>query len=121
MLEIYTCQIAKTNLLHNTGIEPLDTTVKSGDKTFAPTWDMVMGSKSGTLSHEEYERLYLGILNENFKNNPQAFYRILERPSIAFMCYCPANQFCHRHLLAAYFCELAEREGYEAILAHEIV
>jgi len=35
----------------------VDITVKSGVKAFAPTWDMVMGYKRGTLSIEEYTKV----------------------------------------------------------------
>ena len=48
MLRIYTIQISVARTL-NLFEDPrfLDTTVKSGDKTFAPTWKMVMSYKEG--------------------------------------------------------------------------
>ena len=36
------------------GPDRLDITVKTGIKAFAPTWEMVMKSKQGKLSEEEY-------------------------------------------------------------------
>ena len=39
-----------TSTIRYAGQDRLDVTVKSGDQTFAPTWEMVMGYKNGTIS-----------------------------------------------------------------------
>ena len=55
MTKIYTVQISVAHRLSITK-DPryLDTTVKSGDKTFAPTWEMVMGHKKEQISAAVY-------------------------------------------------------------------
>ena len=46
MVEVYTIQISEAHRLGLTSrCDYLDTTIKSGDSTFAPTWDMVMAHK----------------------------------------------------------------------------
>ena len=56
MLKVYTAQYGYR------GKDRLDITVKSGDRTFAPTWDMVMDYKSGKITQEEYTEMYYDLM-----------------------------------------------------------
>jgi hypothetical protein len=100
MLHIYTIQISAAHRLRLTQ-DPryLDTTVKSGDKAFAPTWKMVMGVKEGRISEEEYTREYLDRMRESYRNNRQRWDEVLGMDEVLLACYCPAGSFCHRYLL----------------------
>lgn len=97
-MDIYTAQIRYS------GADRLDVTVKGQDpfgKFFAPTWDMVRGTKNGTLSEGGYRSMYYGIL----LGLPPAIwsgFQGLSKPegTITLMCYCPAGAFCHRVILA---------------------
>ena len=59
--------IIRTAQLNYDGPDKLNTTVKSGIKAFAPTWDMVMGHKQGKISDEEYTKLYYALMRESWK------------------------------------------------------
>ncbi len=97
-MDIYTAQY-KYN-----GLDRLDVTVKGQDplgKSFAPTWEMVMGIKNGTMTQELYTRAYLRML----RRVPDEKWKELEsfaqrHGSITFVCFCKPGAFCHRVILA---------------------
>lgn len=62
----------------------------------APTWDMVLGVKNGTMTTEEYTVEFNKILS---KLDPQAVANELGDGAI-MLCYESPNAFCHRHLVA---------------------
>lgn len=97
MLEVYTSNIKIKDK------DALDITVKSGDKTFAPTWKMVMGYKNGKISKKEYSKRYRKMMRKSYIENNLRWKEILSMDRIVFQCYCKANKFCHRLLLAGYF------------------
>ena len=54
----------------------LDTTVKSGSgigESFAPTWDLVMDSKSKKITWDEYRQGYIALLRDNWLDNRDDF------------------------------------------------
>ena len=100
MLKIYTIQIAVAKRLELIK-DPrcLDITVKSGDKAFAPTWKMVMGSKEGRITQEEYTRQYYDLMRKSYRQNRERWDEILAADEVILACYCRADSFCHRYLL----------------------
>lgn len=105
MVKIYTAQIRYS------GPDRVDTTVKSGDKVFAPTWDMVMGHKNGTISDEEYIKKYVSLMRESLKKNKARWLEIMNMERVVLCCYCRKGNFCHRVLLAKMF----EKNGAEYV------
>ena len=91
-----------------TGPYRLDVTVKGQDpfgKLFAPTWDMVNLSKKQPWNDvtkriyvEKYHELILNVINKN----PEAWKKLIAMPYVVLVCFCPAGEFCHRHLLMHY-------------------
>jgi len=98
------------------GQDRLDITVKGNDiagKMFAPTWKMVTGFKNGFFTEEEYTIDYYNLLTWRWKNNEFDIVNSVPRlvdivvggknnmppRDITLVCFCPANTFCHRHLL----------------------
>jgi len=84
------------------GPNRIDITVKGSHpewRVFAPTWDMVKGTKNGTLSEEEYVRLYLNIID---KVPAMSWDKLLKYESIVLVCFCPQYNFCHRNILTRY-------------------
>jgi len=66
MVKIYTIQIAVAHRLALTqDSRYLDTTVKSGDGAFAPTWKIVMGVKEGSMSQKEYTQQYYEMMDRS--------------------------------------------------------
>ena len=101
MTKIYTVQIAVAHRLGlTTDLRYLDTTVKSGDKTFAPTWEMVMGHKKEQISDEQYTREYYTMMRGSYRRNPPRWDEVLSMDEVILACYCRADRFCHRYLLA---------------------
>lgn len=101
VLEIYTVQISVANQLGLTD-DPnyLDVTVKSGNDSFAPTWDMVMSHKRGELSDDGYTDQYYRRMRQSYIDNREDWQALLEQEKVILACYCRAGCFCHRHLLA---------------------
>ena len=99
---VYTYQLAHWRRLAKTGVPLVDTTVKTGEQRLAPSWDMVLGIKRGTVSEEEYTRLYYARLDHWWFQDPLFWDELLTHPVLAFGCYCRAGTFCHRHLLVEF-------------------
>lgn len=111
-MQLSTIQIAKHRLLTGRSIELIDTTVKSGNHIFAPTWEMVLGHKSKEISDERYTRMYRARMIQSmnqYRDQWIAFVNDDEPKAIA--CYCQAGKFCHRHLLIDIFREVCKRRG----------
>jgi len=98
-MQLYTYQIGQWRRLQGLGIPLLDTTVKSGAFQLAPTWEMVMGVKQGTLSEDDYSQLYAQRFEYWYFQDPLFFEALVEMPVLAVGCYCTPGAFCHRHLL----------------------
>ncbi len=99
MVRIYTVQISKARQLEIIA-DPrfLDITVKSGDKTFAPKWEMVMNYKQGRITEEDYAREYYSMMRESYRNNRQGWDEVLSMEEVVLACYCRQDSFCHRYL-----------------------
>ena len=96
MIKVYTAQMSYS------GEDRVDITVKSakGDAHLvAPTWGMVQGYKSGTMSEAAYTSAYLSILERN-KAQILKFFYTKDPGEITLVCYCPSGAFCHRVILA---------------------
>lgn len=94
MVKVYTAQYSYS------GKDRLDITVKSGDKTFAPTWKMVMDFKSGRITQEEYTKLYYELMRQSYQSNRQRWDEVLAMNRVVLVCFCHEGVFCHRLLLA---------------------
>lgn len=100
MLWIYTIQISVAKRLElDRDPRYLDITVKSGDKTFAPTWEMVMGVKRSRMTEEDYTQEYYAMMRESYRNNRQRWDEVLNMEEVILACYCWPDSFCHRYLL----------------------
>lgn len=101
MLQVY------TSTIRNSDPDRLDVTIKSGDKAFSPTWDMVTRHKNGTLTDEHYIAMYRLLMLISWKKNRWRWDELLQQDRVVLVCYCPAGAFCHRVLLA----EMLEKLG----------
>lgn len=97
MITVYTGRITER------GQFAIDITVKSAStpegRALAPTWELVMGSKSGAITPEQYTERYLALLRRRYAADKTPFTAILERPRAILCCYCAAGKFCHRHIV----------------------
>lgn len=94
MLKVYTAQY------NYQGEGRLDITVKTGDKTFAPTWEMVMKSKQGKLTEQEYTYMYYSLMRHSYVTNRRRWDELLSEDRVVLVCFCRKGNFCHRVLLA---------------------
>jgi len=73
--------------------------VKSGDRAFAPTWKMVLKSKKGLMSEEEYTREYYKMMRNSYVQHRERWEQLLGQEEVVLVCFCGKDKFCHRHLL----------------------
>lgn len=119
-MRVYTIQLSQWRKLKDTEVSVINTTVKSGIKAFAPSWDIVMGVKSESITPEEYTEVYLALLETSWENEPEVWNSLLEYEAIAFSCYCPKGTFCHRHLLAEFYQQKCDGSDSPVILLGEV-
>ena len=101
-MELHTAQIAQWRTANERKLYFIDTTVKSGDSVFAPTWDIVMDHKSGRITDEEYTEVYRRIMRASYLRDPERWLEVCQMEHVCIACYCPRGKFCHRHILAGY-------------------
>lgn len=114
-MRLYTIQMSQWRKAKDLGIPVLDTTVKSGEATFAPSWQIVKAVKDGvSLSgiskspEQDYMDRYKILMTESWKSNKARWLEVANMPEVALMCYCKAGVFCHRVLLVEYFRSLCK-------------
>lgn len=118
---LYTIQMAQWRLAQKLEIPMIDTTIKSGEKTFQPSWEIVTAVKSGVISPEVYTEEYLQIMRDSYKNNRSRWLEVCNMPVVAIACYCPDGQFCHRHVLATCFKYVCRKNGLPFELKGELL
>ena len=113
--------IIYTSSIRYKGIIPtIDITVKSGVKEFAPSWDMVMGVKSGKYTWPQYVEKYYTLMRASYKKSPGPFLEVLHRKEVVLTCYCTDFNTCHRSLLAHILIKIGESFGMEVTYGGEI-
>ena len=89
----------------------IDITVKSAmgtNREFAPTWEMVRGHQTHTMSNQEYTRLYTAILDALPIQAWRKLTHQMQGGILTFLCYCEeenvdgGRKFCHSHLIVEY-------------------
>jgi ribA/ribD-fused uncharacterized protein len=106
------------------GPNRLDITVKGKDnlgRFFAPTWEMVKNYKAQKVTdpellqaveekrmtleyavEQEYRNKYHEIILNLHYNRPEIIHALLRHEELVLVCFCAADGFCHRNLLAQY-------------------
>lgn len=109
---------ARINYLARSTQVVLNTTVKSGcerGKLFAPTWELVMNSKRGVISWEEYTQQYYALMRSRYAQNKAGFVNVLQHNKLVVTCYCAdtstTTQHCHRYLLVDILKKVGEAHG----------
>lgn len=102
-MKIYTLQLAKWRKSLAQGIPYIDTTVKSGDPVFAPSWEIVMGVKKGDITEDEYTEIYKQLMRDSYQANRSRWDEVANMDQVTVCCYCPDGCFCHRYLLVEMF------------------
>jgi len=112
--------IVYTSRINYQGPGKLDISIKSGDKVFAPSWDIVMGVKNGSVSMPQYVDRYHDLMKKSYLSNTSRWMELLQMDVLVLCCYCRAGEFCHRHLLADMIIKTARFFGIECTYGGEI-
>ena len=120
MTAFYTIQMSKHRAAKKLNITLLDTTVKSGNKAFAPEWDWVKAIKAGTMSEQRYTELYMAKIKYSLKDDIDQWLNLFNHDTLALACYCPDGVFCHRHLLRDFISRVAKNYNKEFKFKGEI-
>ena len=83
------------------GNDRLDITVKGKDpigRIFDPSWKMVMGSKEGNISGDEYQIMYRELMQNAYRQHRDKWDEILYRDEVSLVCFCKSDSTCHRYL-----------------------
>lgn len=126
---LYTAQISQYRGLREANIPYIDTTIKSGDKHLAPTWEMVSRHKAGTLTDQGYVDLYIPMMRASYRRYDAHWRKIALMDKVALMCYCPHGihspdthpNFCHRFVLVELFERICKHNGIPFTYAGEWV
>ena len=62
--------------------------------------------KDKIIDEEEYTKRYLKLMQASYMHNRVEWDKILKMDEVTFVCFCKANSFCHRYLLAELFVNL---------------
>lgn len=115
-MHVFTLQLSRWREARNRDVVVMDTSVKTGFSIFKPTWDMVMGYKSGQISEAQYTEQYLALMNASWKNpeqRPKWLTTIESDEPTAIACFCKPGDFCHRHLLVGIFERLCKARNLD--------
>ena len=89
--------------------DKLDITVRSGNKSIAPTWDMVNHYKQGDITEEKYTKQYINMMRKSFQKNKKRWLDLLKEDRVVLQYFCHTEWFCHRFTLA----EILKKLGAE--------
>ena len=112
--------MARHRAAKRAGIHFVDTTVKSGMKWLAPSWDMVMGHKGKTVSDSQYTEAFLEMMAESQNVHEVQWDWLVGLGEVALACYCGEGNFCHRYLLVELVRKYCEGKGIAFEYAGEL-
>lgn len=119
-MKFYTTTVYSWRKIKKLNIAFIDTTVKSGNKLFAPTWPLLAKYKSGEIDAEEYTKVFYELMRDSYKNHPEEWDALFEHDILALACYCKAGNFCHRLLLKDILLKIAKSKGVDIEYLGEI-
>lgn len=114
MTIFYTACLHRRQGVQERNIPLVDTTVKSGNKAFAPSWDIVQAHKLSDHSKEAdmtYLDVYVPMMRFSYKHNLSEWLKLFDAPEVALGCYCKPGAFCHRHVLVDLLEAVAKKHG----------
>lgn len=85
------------------GEDRYDITAKSGDRVFAPTWQLVQSIKNSSITWDEYIVQYTELMRSSYRHNKQYWINLLQQSELTLVCFCNNSDYCHRTLLADMF------------------
>ena len=121
-MELYTTTIRLHKAVKQTGLITLNTTRKTGDVTFAPSWPLLTRYLSGAITEDEYLTDYLTEMRLSYHGDTARWVEIATvKDPIAIYCYCGHGKFCHRRILVSMFAKVCERHSIDFNYCGEII
>ena len=123
-MDLFTIQMGKRFEATKRKIRVIDTTVKTSDRLFSPTWTMVLDHKAAVKAHEEgkisdeelqaandaYAVQYRRMMIDSWVRNRVRWEEVLRNDEpVALACYCKPGAFCHRLLLRDMFEQICKK------------
>lgn len=119
-MRLWTIQLAKWRMLTRTEVHLIDTTVKSGLKELAPSWDLLTRYRMDPVGMEAtYREEFAELMARSQEEHPEVWDSLLRMDAVALACYCRAGKFCHRHLLAEMLVEYGRKRDVDVKLMGE--
>lgn len=119
-LTVFTGRIADRRKWEGTDVHVRDITLLSGDKTFAPTPELLWPHKQGLITTVEYQRIFLDITRNRYRRDPEPWLDMVHLGRVCLLCYCGHDKFCHRHLVKWQLMRICEKEDIEFIDGGEV-
>lgn len=101
-MRVWTIQMAQHRKAKSEGIHLFDITLKSGDPFFAPTAELLRAYKNSFITAAEYTEIFQKLMRERYQEDKDHWLKLFQFDEVALACYCPAGEFCHRHLIREY-------------------
>lgn len=120
MIKLYTIQLANWRLAKERGIPLLDTTVKSGNTAFSPTWSMLENYRTGDKDWGVYTAAFERHMQVSEIINYAEWDALTKYKSVALACYCAPGKNCHRRLLIPRVLRFLNERGLQAEYLGEI-
>lgn len=119
-MRVWTIQLAKWRMLTRTEVHLVDTTVKSGIKELAPSWDLLTRYRMDPVGMEAtYRKEFAELMSRSQEEHPEVWDSLLRMETVALACYCRPGKFCHRHLLTEMLVEYGRKRDVEVKLMGE--
>lgn len=111
-MKVYTLQLSQHRKLKKKypDVPIFNTTLGSGYKLMAPTWD-ILGPYKKDPDEAAYTEAFMPLMRERMVTDRDTWLAIANGEKIGLGCYCNPGSFCHRHLLVELFEEFCKAEG----------
>lgn len=120
-MKLYTIQMGQWRVAQKRNIPLINTTVMSGLKWLAPTWDMVKNHKAKIFTDQDYIARWIPLMILSQCDHPEKWKALVDMDVVAIACYCPHGAFCHRQLLVNDIRQYCEKEGVEFTYMGELL
>lgn len=107
--ELHMSLAVHTARLGYPGNDRLDVTRETGDRAFAPSWDIIMAAKRQHIDWPQYVELYTQEMRASYRGNRPTWDLLLGAPRVVLLCACPDPATCHRMVLGRILAKLGAR------------
>ena len=112
-MKVCTIQLAQWRKLPD-DFELVNVTLKSGNRAFSPSPQLLGDYKQGKITDEEYTERYTFEMRNSYMVNRDEWTDLLSKSrGVALSCYCGRDCFCHRKLLVDFLEKICFSKGID--------